>query len=198
MARPYHHGDLRRALLDAAISELAHTPASQLSLRALARRVGVSHAAPAHHFGDRHGLLEAIARHGFIGLRDALSATRDAGGTFLDLGVTYVTWSVDHPAEHQVMFGSDVAPDRLDDVRAQTRELLGAGAAEVADGRDTAVAGWAIAHGLATLLIDGQITDPRPVPELAVAVLGELGRPVGGHRLHRGRTVRATGEEEQG
>ena len=64
-ARPYHHGDLRRALLDAALAEIAEGGPGQVSLRELARPVGVSHAAPRHHFGDKRGLLTAVAVEGF-------------------------------------------------------------------------------------------------------------------------------------
>jgi AcrR family transcriptional regulator len=64
-ARPYHHGDLRRALLEAAVQAIAEVGPAAVSLRDLARRVGVSHAAPAHHFGDKAGLLTAVAADGF-------------------------------------------------------------------------------------------------------------------------------------
>lgn len=178
--RPYHHGDLRRSLLDAALEKLAHRPASALSLRALARQVGVSHAAPAHHFGDRSGLLEALAREGFEALHAVLDAARENDRSFLDIGVAYVDWAVQNPVHYRLMFGPDaVDPAHLEDVRAGTRHLLHGAATELSDDRDSALAGWAIAHGLAGLLIDGQIedprTDPQAVQELARSVLGRLG-----------------------
>lgn len=173
--RPYHHGDLQRALLDEAVSQLEATSVSDLSLRALARRLGVSHAAPAHHFGDKAGLIEAIAREGYIDLRSALADAWEEAGAFLDVGVAYVTWAVDHPVHYRLMFGAE-AEDRggLDDVRAGTRELLYGPAAELSGDTDVALAGWSMAHGLAQLLIDGQVRDRRSVKRLATAVLAKL------------------------
>ena len=75
--RPYHHGDLRRALLAAALDVIATDGPAALSLRDLARRAGVSHAAPAHHFRDRTGLLTAVAVEGYGMLADALARPAD-------------------------------------------------------------------------------------------------------------------------
>ena len=75
--RPYHHGNLRAVLLEAALAEIAERGPQALSLRELARRAGVSHAAPAHHFGDKPGLLTAIAAEGFRRLAVVLG---EAGG----------------------------------------------------------------------------------------------------------------------
>ena len=72
--RPYHHGHLRQAILAAAIDALTESGPARLSLRELARRAGVSHAAPAHHFGDKAGLLTAVAAQGYTLLADALTA----------------------------------------------------------------------------------------------------------------------------
>jgi AcrR family transcriptional regulator len=76
-ARPYHHGDLRRAVLDAAVAAIAESGPAALSLRDLARRAEVSHAAPAHHFGDKAGVLTALAAEGYALLADALLETHD-------------------------------------------------------------------------------------------------------------------------
>ncbi len=73
--RAYHHGDLRRALLAAALEAIEESGPAALSLRDLARRAGVSHAAPAHHFGDKAGLLTALAAEGF----DLLADSADRG-----------------------------------------------------------------------------------------------------------------------
>src|SRR4051794_1253762 len=70
----YHHGNLRRVLIDCALAAIAERGAANLSLRDVARRAGVSHAAPAHHFGDKQGLLTAIAVEGFDGLTQATAA----------------------------------------------------------------------------------------------------------------------------
>ena len=89
-ARPYHHGDLRRAVLDAAVAAIAESGPAALSLRDLARRAEVSHAAPAHHFGDKAGVLTALAAEGYALLGDALLETHDRTGDFLEVGVAYV------------------------------------------------------------------------------------------------------------
>ena len=174
MSVPYHHGDLRRALLDAAIEHLRERPDDPLSLRQLARQVGVSHAAPAHHFTDKRGLLIAIAAEGFDRLHQSLARVWESTGSFLDVGVGYVTFAVEHPVHFSLMFRRELAGEpRLDASRQRTREILTHSAA---GGRrsDRAVAGWAIAHGLSSLVIDGQVSDRRAVPSLARAVLSHL------------------------
>src|SRR5918998_1426102 len=94
--RPYHHGNLRRAVLDAAITAIAESGPDALSLRQLATRIGVSHGAPAHHFGDRAGLLTAVAAEGYELLAEALTAAQRQAGDFLDVGVAYVRFAVEH------------------------------------------------------------------------------------------------------
>src|SRR4029453_17310460 len=106
-ARPYHHGDLPRALLEAAVEAAAEVGAAAVSLRDLARRAGVSHAAPAHHFGDKAGLLTAVATEGFELLADELTDARDTGADFLGIGVRYVGFAVDHRAHFEVMYRPD-------------------------------------------------------------------------------------------
>ena len=161
----YHHGDLRRALLDAAASVIAESGVSGLSMRDLARRAGVSHAAPAHHFRDRAGLLTALAAEGFHLLADAM----EPAGTVLDAGVAYVHFAVTHPAHFEVMFH----PGRYhrDDaaVRAAQARSGFAGRGEAG------LAGWSIAHGFATLWLNGAMPEVEETPEDAVrAVLRRL------------------------
>jgi AcrR family transcriptional regulator len=79
-----------------------------VSLRDLARRAGVSHAAPAHHFGDKAGLLTALAAEGFDLLADTLSAAQQRTGQFLEVGVAYVGFAVEHRAHFEVMFRPDL------------------------------------------------------------------------------------------
>src|SRR5262249_49721298 len=110
--RPYHHGDLRRTLLDAAIAIVKEAGAGALSLRELARAAGVSHAAPYRHFPSREALLAALATEGFLGLGAAREA-RAAGVTdpvarLTALGVGYVRYAVDHPGHFRVMFSRDL------------------------------------------------------------------------------------------
>ncbi len=168
-ARPYHHGDLPRALLDAAIQAILEVGPTAVSLRELARRAGVSHAAPAHHFGDKAGLLTAVAADGFQRLAATLREAREATGSFLEVGVAYVRFAVTHRAHFEVMFRPELY--RSDDpelVRARdaARALLYPPAAEAAnspDGGDdlrAGIAAWSLVHGLATLWL-GQNLPPQ-------------------------------------
>src|SRR6201997_5846248 len=101
MSRPYHHGDLRAAILAEAASLVAERGPDRVSLRELAREAGVSHAAPAHHFTDRRGLFTALAAQGFELLAVALA---DARPRFLDAALAYVRFAIEHPGHYRVMF----------------------------------------------------------------------------------------------
>src|SRR3974377_2347881 len=103
-SRPYHHGDLRAALLEAAAEEIGAVGVAQLSLRARARRAGVSHAAPAHHFGDKTGLLTALAAEGFRILHRHTSPTLGRPDALVRAGEQYVAFALAHPAHFSVMF----------------------------------------------------------------------------------------------
>jgi AcrR family transcriptional regulator len=161
-ARPYHHGDLPRALLDAAIQAILEVGPAAVSLRDLARRAGVSHAAPAHHFGDKAGLLTAVAADGFRRLAVTLREAHEATGSFLEVGVAYVRFAVTHRAHFELMFRPELY--RTEDpelVRARdaARAMLYPPAAEVTDGPDggdvrAGVAAWSLVHGLATLWLN--------------------------------------------
>ncbi|MFI5476457.1 TetR/AcrR family transcriptional regulator [Streptomyces cacaoi] len=171
--RPYHHGDLRRAILAAALDVIATDGPSGLSLRDLARRAGVSHAAPAHHFRDRTGLLTAIAAEGHGLLATALAEATD----LREAGVRYVRFAREHPAHFQVMFSPELL--RADDLELTTARALSAAAltdaiattapAPAGDGTDARlarIAVWSLAHGFATLLLghnlDGLLGDEDP------------------------------------
>jgi AcrR family transcriptional regulator len=178
---PYHHGDLRRALLDTALEAIAEHGPVAISLRELARRAGVSHAAPTHHFRDKTGLLTALAAEGWGLLADALEAV--PGRDFAELGVAYVVFATEHPAHFAVMRAPGLV--RGDDpalVAAEGR--AGAALQAEPDGRPrdrtTALAGWSLVHGLSALLLEGMVS-PEPgstVAELARAVTLRLGQPV--------------------
>ncbi|MBT2398413.1 TetR/AcrR family transcriptional regulator [Streptomyces sp. ISL-100] len=160
----YHHGDLRRAVLTAALDVIRTDGPAALSLRDLARRAGVSHAAPAHHFKDRTGLLTAIATEG----HDLLTAALSAAADLRDAGVRYVRFAVDHPAHFQVMFQPDLLrPDdpELLAAKARSYEQLRAGVATLPAGRTTdpeltGIAAWSVAHGFATLLLTHNLDRP--------------------------------------
>ena len=104
----YHHGDLRRALLDAAAEVIAEQGPAALSLRDLARRAGVSHAAPMHHFGDKAGLLTALATEGYDLLAAELAEEWAVTHSFLEQGVAYVRFAIRHRAHFEVMFRPDL------------------------------------------------------------------------------------------
>jgi AcrR family transcriptional regulator len=162
-ARPYHHGDLPRALLEAAVQAILEVGPAAVSLRDLARRARVSHAAPAHHFGDKAGLLTAVAADGFRRLAATLRETYEATGSFLELGVAYVRFAVTHRAHFEVMFRPELYhtdDPELIQAREQARSLLYPPAAEAAtrpNGADAVragVAAWSLVHGLATLWLN--------------------------------------------
>ena len=167
-----------------------------LSLRELARQVGVSHAAPIHHFGDKAGLLTAIATEGFLLLADELRRTYAQTGSFLEVGVAYVRFAVCHRASFEVMFRPELyhADDPpLEAARQQARELLygplaerGRAAAEVDTGH-AGLAAWSLVHGLATLLLTGNLPleASRDPEALTRSVAGYLFPPAAGRRRAR-------------
>jgi AcrR family transcriptional regulator len=187
--RGYHHGDLRRALLDAAEALMA-AGTDDPSLRAVARRAAVSHAAPYKHFADRHALKAAVAERGFAALGTAM---REAAATEQDrplraIGRAYVAFALDRPARYRLMFGPEFAqgcaPPELDRAAQATFEALVATQTHAdapAGDRTTAVAYWSLVHGLATLLIDGRVAVPDGTDPLDFAdqVLGSLRAPAG-------------------
>ena len=157
--RPYHHGDLRAALLRHAIATIEEAGPVALTLRRVARRAGVTHTAAAYHFGDKAGLLTAIAVDGYRLLGDALDAAR-RDGTFLDIGVAYVEFAVTHRPYFEVMFRPELLhrdDDELLQARARTAEMLYGTSAPTDDELVDGVAAWAIVHGLAALWLDGNV-----------------------------------------
>jgi AcrR family transcriptional regulator len=160
-ARPYHHGDLPRVLLEAAVEAIDEVGPAGLSLRDLARRAGVSHAAPAHHFGDKAGLLTAVATDGFRRLAATLGDAYRITGSFLEVGVAYAQFAVTHRAHFEVMFRPELY--RADDpalaqARDAARSLLYPPAADAGgDDLRAAVAAWSLVHGLVTLWLNGNL-----------------------------------------
>ncbi|MFO6420899.1 TetR/AcrR family transcriptional regulator [Hylemonella sp. W303a] len=169
---PYHHGDLRRALIDATSALLREQGLEGFSLRAAARAAGVSHAAPAHHFGDARGLLTACAADGFERLADAMQARMDSAGgdaraRAQALGAAYIDFALTHRALFQLMFRRD----RLDpqDAALQAagrrtgdalREVYTALIAErglpPTELGERILLAWSCAHGYATLVLEEQ------------------------------------------
>lgn len=173
---PYHHGNLRDALLAEARVVIETEGLSGLTLRHLARRLGVSHAAPGHHFADRRALITALAAEGHRRLADGLEACPPSAGA-VDLGAVYVSVATGHPADFAVMFRPDLLDGDDPEYREQSARARGILRSRFGAGRDPSyeLAAWAIAHGLSELILAGAI--PREVSggDAAIrAVLGHL------------------------
>ena len=187
-SKTYHHGDLRNALIAAARDLLAEEGVSGLDLRKVARRAGVSHAAPYRHFADKQALLAAIAEDGFrqLGTRVAdagAGAGADPRSQLLALAWAYVEFALDYPAHMREMFSgltidratypslyaASKAPFNL------TIEAIGrgqaCGALAAGDPIQCTLATWAQIHGLAMLLLEDQIPEARGDRDVALQLV---------------------------
>ena len=169
--RPYHHGDLRRALIETAMGMLHEDRGWQFTLREVARRAGVSHAAPYKHFPDKAALLAEMALLGFDRLRQATMTAKprrpkSLRDEFFAMGRAYVQFGVSNPALYRLMFSADAGETA--NVHLNERalaafgvliELLKRGQTEgilrKRDVRGQAAACWAQFHGITMLTIDG-------------------------------------------
>lgn len=160
---PYHHGNLRQALLEAALIILEKHGEAGLGLRDLARAVGVSPAAPYRHFDSRAALLEALAVTGFqrfTARMDAVAAA-EPEDPMAAMGKTYVVFALQNANLFRLMFSPQLKKDArpglamaADAAFETLRHVIGG---DVEAGRIKALAAWAKVHGLAVLLLDGQI-----------------------------------------
>lgn len=164
--------DLRRQVLDAALEVIIDKGLASLSFREVARRAGVSHQAPYHHFGDKESIYAAIAAEGYRMLASALR-TALAGGTpieaFRRSGRAYVNFALTHPAHYRVMFRPDlVRAERFPDLQQAGAEawseleetvarLRQSGRAELHDPSDLTTLLWSSVHGAAMLVLDGPL-----------------------------------------
>jgi AcrR family transcriptional regulator len=188
--RPYHHGNLRRALLDEAVTTIRAEGVEGLTLREIGARLGVSRTALYRHFADKRALLAAVATEGFRTLRQQLVAAWEEGGrgqaAFESMGVAYVRFAVANPPHYRVMFGGFVDPNA--DEPELAAEAAGAFQAlvdalaelqrdAVMRAEDTVQMArfvWAVVHGVAMLSIDGQLREPGSVEELMRYALERL------------------------
>ncbi|WP_448044626.1 TetR/AcrR family transcriptional regulator [Bradyrhizobium liaoningense] len=174
---PYHHGALREALLQAAERVLERDGLAGLTLRAVAREAGVSHAAPTHHFGDLTGLLSELAAIGFRQFNAAMASACDAATTPLERALArpkaYIAYAQAHPGMYGIMFRTE----RLDYSRPSLREAAEASFAGLANAigmmrqeqisedaltlnQGAAIArAWSLVHGFTMLLLDGRLED---------------------------------------
>jgi AcrR family transcriptional regulator len=166
----YHHGDLRAACLRAAMELLEEDGATALSLRAVARRAGVSPGAPYRHYADREALISAVAAVGYHELATHLAAAHPAPSTPDDLAavaVAYVDFALARPALFRVMFSEPCDQDSVERVAATT--AISAYVAAIvrqsfprADVEALSTAIWALVHGLAFLHLDGKFDTSTP------------------------------------
>jgi AcrR family transcriptional regulator len=193
--RPYHHGNLRRALLDAALATIRADGVDGLTLRDIGTRVGVSRTALYRHFADKRALLSAVATEGFRTLRQQLVEAWEEGGrgpaAFQAMGVAYVRFAVANPAHYRVMFGGFVHqqapdPELAAEAEGAFQALVDALAALQRDGvvrgDDTVLMSqfvWAVVHGVAMLAIDGQLPEPGGVEELMSYALERVATAIG-------------------
>ncbi len=184
--QPYHHGDLRRALVREAVRTIEIEGVAGLTLRAVGRRLGVSRTALYRHFSDKSALLAAVGREGFRMLREELEAAvrgdRDARMAFEAMGRAYVRFAVTHPSHYRVMFGGFVEacesePELVQEAGASFQVLVDAIASRQRDGvlhdddpEQMARYVWAIVHGIAMLVIDGQLRGRDTDAEVGYAI----------------------------
>ena len=198
----YHHGNLRESLLAAGLGLLRERGIEGVTLRATARRAGVSHAAPYHHFPNKAHLIEALAVRGFQEFTQSLQhAWEGTPGNSLEklraTGITYVTFAVRQPALFRLMNRPELrqaAPSAHDGpgpveqaARASYQVLLDGirdcqqeGLVDAGEPQQYAITAWSLVHGAAMLSMDGLIGDHGPSEEqagrLAQMVTGILGQ----------------------
>lgn len=174
-ARQYHHGDLRRALLDEALRTIQTHGVEHLTLRTVGERLGVSRTALYRHFADKQSLLAAVGKEGFRELRQTIADAWEQNGPgrtgFHAMGNAYVQFAVAHPSHYRVMFGGFIESAAKDDdfVAAANSafqllvnalvEQQNAGNVRRDDPVLMARFVWALVHGTAMLVIDGQLAE---------------------------------------
>jgi AcrR family transcriptional regulator len=188
----YHHGDLKRALVDAALDALAEGGTDAIGLRELARRVGVSAAAPYRHFRDKPALLQAVAAAGYERFLATMQATKADGPPDAQLAAmaeAYVGFAIANPSLYRLMFSSELGPftdrdlKRAADAAYASLAVTAARVDPDAPG-EAAISAWAFVHGLAMLVLDNQLlgVTPATVPPLVRALARRHARALGGSR----------------
>jgi AcrR family transcriptional regulator len=179
----YHHGDLRAALVRAAMELLEESGEAELSLRAVARRAGVSAAAPYRHYADREALISAVAALAYRELAEQLAAAHPSPSTpeqLASVATAYVQFALERPALFRIMFGPC---DRANDERVAAAAAVSQYVRAIvertfpqADAEALATAVWALVHGLAFLHLDGKLdaSSPSVVAERITAAIDAL------------------------
>ncbi len=179
----YHHGDLRAALVAEGLKRLAASDAERLSLREIARNVGVSATAVYRHFPDKQRLLSALCHEGGLRLEQAMVESQAAAGGgvagFNATGRAYVHFALSNPALFRLMMSDvrtrswlDGSPEELMGLGLLRRNIAGLAApgTSVEVQRVRAVQSWAIVHGLAMLILDGQVPCDEALIDAVVAL----------------------------
>jgi AcrR family transcriptional regulator len=183
----YHHGNLQAALEDAALDLLETTSAPKISLREVARRAGVSHNAPYHHFGDRAALLQALGVRGMAALlaaqEEAVAAAEGPVERVRALGLAYVRYAAAHPQAFALVFDPDYCAagspsEQMAPLIARNEDLLGGEVAALVqepgwEGRDAmalSAALWSTVHGMAQLIMLGHLPLEAAEPALDALV----------------------------
>ena len=171
----YRHGDLKEALIQAAVSSITKSGEIEFSLRDLAEKVGVSHAAAYRHFSSKKEILFEIAHDGFLKLNQAFAAILEKEASdIVSLGVAYVKYAIENPIHFKIMFHPDLKIDvthpELISVGSQTFLSLkncvenNKRAGKFGDDsvEDLSIAAWSLVHGLAILAVNGNL---KPLPD---------------------------------
>jgi AcrR family transcriptional regulator len=194
--RPYHHGQLERASIDGAIEEVKTVGVAGVSMRRIARRAGVSHAALAYQFGDKSGIFTAVATEGFRLQAEMLRSSANGPEGFLHGGQAYIAFALTYPGHFEVMFrpylyrsddpallaAKKSAFDVLYDTARASLSSHRPGPVSDEEVSSLALAGWSLSHGFATLTLTSNIVELRDADPASVAeqikqgviALGEL------------------------
>ena len=200
-ASTYHHGDLRAALIAEAATMIAEGGAASVTMREIGRRLDVSRAAPYRHFPDKTALLVAVAATGFQRLNRRLQSI-DAGAPrsgverFRRMGEAYVRFAIENPAHYRLMYGREALtrqdlPELREAANALFERLVAlfraqqrSGGIKRQDPRAQAYIAWSAVHGLASLVIEGQI---QPAVDVDALIRQTTGTLLDGMRVRRRR-----------
>lgn len=197
--KPYHHGRLERVGIDGAVEEVESVGVAAASMRRIARRAGVSHAALAYTFGDKAGIFTAVATEGFRLAAEMIGATADGPDGFVRGGQTYIEFALTHRGYFEVMFrpslyrGDD--PDLLAARTVAFEVLYGSARASLEayrpgtvtddDVQGLVLAGWSASHGFATLALTANLSQYLDGDTAALASQVVRGFTIMGELAHR-------------
>ncbi|MFL7871169.1 MAG: TetR/AcrR family transcriptional regulator [Anaerolineales bacterium] len=195
-ATPYHHGDLKNALIKAGTEILASEGLGGLSLRKVAKQAGVSHAAPYAHFKDKQALIAAISTEGFKQLHSQIESVKktyqaNPGSLLIETAWAYVQFALNEPDRFKLMFSSALEkekeyPDFVEISQKNFRQLVdiveicqGANILKSGDSELIALSVWGTVHGFVSLLLEGQIShsvlEKAPLKEILIDIIRNKG-----------------------